>query len=68
MNDEAQTKALLNALVHGASSKTCDREKSLLSIFLMSREEERKTEMLHHLVALRASSVFPNLGSNEDLR
>lgn len=62
MNDEAGTKAFLNGLVCSASSRTCDREKSLLSIFLMSGESERETELLHHLVAPRASPVFPNLG------
>lgn len=67
MNDEAWTKALLNGLLHSASSRTCDREKSLLSIFLMSREQERETEMLHHSVPPRASPVFPNLGANECL-
>lgn len=36
MNDEAWNKALLNGLVRGASSRTCDRGKSLLRIFLMS--------------------------------
>lgn len=62
MNDEAGTKAFLNGLVCSASSRTCDREKSLLSIFLMSGECERETEALHHSVAPRASSVFQNLG------
>lgn len=61
MNDEAGTKAFLNGLVCSAS-RTCDREKSLLSIFLMSGECERETEALHHSAAPRASPVFPNLG------
>lgn len=61
MNDEAGTKAFLNGLVCSASSRTCDREKSLFSIFLMSGEHERETEVLHHSVAPRASPVFQNL-------
>lgn len=36
MNDEAWSKARLNGLVCGASSRTCDREKSLLRVSLMS--------------------------------
>lgn len=62
MNDEVGTKAFLNGLVCSASSRTWDREKSLLSILLMSGESERETEALHHSVAPRVSPVFPNMG------